>query len=167
MMPCLSQRTRDGWSALTPTALSPAQGHKAPFRILLSAFVSAPLCLPWWLLGQWQSCPFLPLSRLHLGSPSTLFAGHSHGLLSFSIPSSLAGRLLSHVAWFLLARVSPRLILGICWLWSLFGLWGSLSLRLCLLLPTTLPGFPLFSKSAVGHPLSCPFDLLALLCRGE
>ena len=51
----------------------------------LSTFLSqplspVPLCFPWGGVahGWWQSCLFMLLSWLHLGSLPTLFPGHSH-----------------------------------------------------------------------------------------
>lgn len=117
-------------------------------------------------MGWWQSCLFMPLSQLHLGSLSTLFPGHSHQCFIFLRSlSSLANRAADpHAVCSLPVLVSPpsdpwdQLALGFCLGRRAF----SLTLPLC---PTTLPSFPLISMSFVGHALLSPFDLLSPLCR--
>ena len=106
----------------------------------LSTFLSqplspAPLCFPWGGVahGWWQSCLFMLLSRLYLGSLTTLFPGHSHNSHRYFIFL----RFLSSLAW--QGCWSPRSPLSSCpcisTVWSLgsagfrllFGLQGFLS----------------------------------------
>lgn len=139
-----------------------------PFHLPLSAFVSSPslLSLGGVLMGWWQSCLFMLLSQLHLGSLSTLFPGHSHQCFIFlhSLSSLADGAADPHAVCSLPVLVSPpsdpgdQLALGFCLGRRAF----SLPLPLC---PTTLPSFPLVSMSFVGHVLLSPFDLLSPLCR--
>lgn len=113
-------------SALSPhvdgpvTNTGPHGSLPSPLGLCLSSSLSS-------VVAFWDSGS-LVLSRLcpnSIWGPSPPSSPAIHtSLLSFFIPSSLADRLLSHVAWSLLVRVSPRLILGICWLSSLFVLRG-------------------------------------------
>lgn len=110
-----------GDSPVTDTG--PHDSLPSPLGLCLSSSLSS-------VVAFWDSGS-LVLSRLCPNSiwgpsPPSSQAIHT-SLLSFFIPSSLADRLLSHVAWSLLVRVSPRLILGICWLSALFVLRGFLS----------------------------------------
>lgn len=110
----------------------------------------------------WQSCLFMLLSHLHLGSsPPSLWplAWAFHLLLGCLAADPHAARSLP-------VLVSPLsdpwdwLVLGFCLGRRAFSLLLPLS-------PTTLPSFPLFSMSFVGHALLSPFDLLSPLCRGR